>query len=97
MGAYFRGGLFIDSTVISIAISNCVCKYIRATFILSPTTLSKITRENKTKNFEKSFVTRRKNISRGAYPKHCYYSNILYNHNHLKEILFCTDFQRTCQ
>ena len=33
MPAYFRGGLLIDSTVISIAISNCVCKYIRATFV----------------------------------------------------------------
>ena len=33
MPAYFRGGLLIDSTVISIAISNYVCKYIRATFV----------------------------------------------------------------
>ena len=32
MVAYFRGGLLIDSTVI--AISNYVCKYICATFVL---------------------------------------------------------------
>ena len=71
MAAYFRGGLLIDSTVGATAISNCVSKYRRATFVLWPT-LSKITKQENPEKYKKSFVTR-KNISSGAYTKHCYY------------------------